>query len=104
LLRTTDGGISWAKQNIETPKGFFLSLYCVKVRGDYGWAVGNSGLMLHTTDGGNTWQLADVPVQLRSLWFRDISLLPGGRGFIVGSSGAVLAVAGEQFTPLKKRF
>jgi photosystem II stability/assembly factor-like uncharacterized protein len=104
LLRTTDGGISWEKQAVETPKGFPLALYAVQVRGSYGWAVGNSGFLLNSKDGGATWQLAQIPVQMASSWFSGLSLAPDGRGFIVGTSGLVLAADRDHFTPLKQRF
>jgi photosystem II stability/assembly factor-like uncharacterized protein len=104
LLVTTDGGISWRKQEVETPKGFSLALYDVEVRGEYGWAVGNSGYLLNSKDAGKTWHLVDVPVEMGSSWFRGVSLLPNGRGFVVGAKGLVLAADGSNFTPLKKQF
>ncbi len=104
LLATTDGGISWHKQEVETPRGFSLALYDVAVRGSYGWAVGNNGFLLNSKDAGATWHLAKVPVQMASSWLRQVSLLPDGRGFIVGATGLVLATDRDTFTPLKERF
>jgi len=104
LLATSDGGTSWQKQTIETPKGFMLPLYDVQVKGEYGWAVGNSGFLLESKDSGKTWKLADVPVKMASSWFRGVSLLPDGRGFLVGSRGLVLATDRDSFTPLKQNF
>ena len=102
LLATTDGGMTWAKQNIETPPGFFLALYDVQVRGNYGWAIGNSGFLLNSMDAGRTWQLVTVPVQMRGTWFRSISLLPTGHGYIVGETGMVLVIDQNKFKPLKE--
>lgn len=102
LLSTQDGGESWKKESIEMPKGFVLPLYDVAVQGLFGWAIGNSGLILHSQDGGQTWKLVEVPVRMAGSWFRGISLLPDGRGFIVGSRGLVLFVDRDTFTPLKK--
>ena len=104
LLHTTDGGITWARQAIETPKGFSPALYGVRVVGSYGWAVGNNGFLLNSVDAGNTWQTVKVPAQMGSSWFRDISLLPDGRGFIVGANGLVLTANRDTYTALKKRF
>ena len=104
LLATTDGGITWRKQEVETPKGFALALYDIEVRGQYGWAVGNSGYLLNSKDAGVTWHLVNVPVQMGSSWFRGLSLLPDGHGFVVGAKGLVLAANGSDFTPLKKQF
>jgi len=104
LLATTDGGATWQKVEVDTPKGFPLALYDVAVHGQYGWAVGNSGLLLHSRDRGASWHLVEVPVQLRGAWFRTVSLLEGGRGFIMGAKGMVLSTDGDRFTPLKQRF
>jgi photosystem II stability/assembly factor-like uncharacterized protein len=104
LLRTSDGGSTWQKQEIQTPWGFTLSLFDVAVRGAYGWAVGNSGFLLNSKDAGVTWELVKVPVQMGSSWLRALSLLPDGRGFIVGAGGLVLLADRDKFTPLKERF
>lgn len=104
LLATSDGGVTWHKQEVTTPKGFALALYDVKVRGSYGWAVGESGFLLNSKDAGETWQLVKVPVQMGSSWFRGVSLLPDGRGFLIGARGLVLAADRDTFTPLKQRF
>lgn len=104
LLSTTDGGISWTKQQVEAPKGFTLALYDVEVRGTNGWAVGNSGILLYSADAGATWKLVDVPAKLRSGWFRGISLLPDGRGYVVGARGLVLALDGASYTSLKENY
>jgi len=102
LLSTTDGGAQWKKEAIELPKGFVLPLYDVAVSGLFGWAVGNSGFILHSQDSGRTWKLHEVPVRMAGSWFRGVSLLPDGRGFIVGARGLVLSVDRDTITPLKK--
>jgi photosystem II stability/assembly factor-like uncharacterized protein len=104
LLATTDGGMSWVKQPVESPKGFTLALYDIEVRGNNGWAVGNSGILLYSSDAGVTWRLMDVPVKLRSGWFRGVSLLPDGRGFVVGARGLVVALEADTLTPLKQQY
>ncbi len=102
LLSTTDGGATWNKENVERPKGFVLPLYDIAVNGLFGWAVGNSGFILHSKDAGKTWQLAEVPVRMAGSWFRGITFLPDGRGFIAGARGLVLSVDRDTITPLKK--
>jgi photosystem II stability/assembly factor-like uncharacterized protein len=104
LLATADGGMTWRKQEIETPKGFTLPLYDVQVRGNYGWAIGNSGFLLSSKDAGVTWHLTKVPVQMASSWFRGVSLLPSGHGFLVGARGTVLATDRDTFVALKENF
>ncbi len=101
LLSTEDGGTTWTRQHVETPKGFTLPLYDVAVNGNYGWAIGNSGFLLQTKDGGKTWRLSDVPVKMAGSWFRGVSMLPDGRGFMVGARGLVLSADRDQFTALK---
>lgn len=102
MLRTHDGGQTWEQVKVPTRPGFSLSLYTVKIVGQYGWMIGDSGYLLTSTDGGETWKLADVPIQLASSWFRGVSLTPDGRGFIVGAEGLMLATDRASFTPLRK--
>ena len=109
LLHTTDGGQVWKRQKIKLPKdfvvplGFSLSLYAVAVEGKYGWVVGDSGFLANTSDGGESWQLVRVPSLLRGTWFRGLSMLPGGHGYIVGARGMVLSTRRDAFTSLKRR-
>jgi photosystem II stability/assembly factor-like uncharacterized protein len=98
MITTTDGGVTWAPQQVKSPPGFSLALYDLEILGNVGWAVGNSGFLLTSTDAGLTWNLVDVPPQLGSYWFREVALLPGGKGFIVGSTGMVLTINGTTFT------
>lgn len=104
LIATTDGGITWAKQKVDAPQGFNLALYDVDVRGEYGWALGNSGLLYSSQDGGTTWKLMDLAPKLRSGWFRGISLLGDGRGYIVGARGLVMTLDRTSFTALKQTY
>lgn len=103
MLRTVDGGMTWEKQSVKTPPGFSLALYDLDIRGNNGWAVGNSGFLLRTQDAGASWTLIEVPPQLGSYWFREVSLLGNGKGFVVGSTGMVLEVDGDTVKPNKKQ-
>lgn len=102
LLETHDGGGTWQKVAITTPPGFSLALFDLEVRGSLGWAVGNSGYLLTSKDAGVTWELVHVPEQMHSYWFREVSLLPDGKGYAVGSTGMVIAIDGNKYTALKK--
>jgi len=104
MLATEDGGATWVKQPVETPKGFVLPIYDIAVRGLYGWAVGNSGFLLHSQDAGKSWKLYPIPVQMAGSWFRGVSLMPDGRGYIVGSRGLVLSVDRDKMKPLKENY
>lgn len=101
MLATNDGGDTWTSAKVPTPPGFSLALYDVAVSGSIGWAIGNSGYLVNSTDGGATWSLVEVPSQMGSYWFRGISLQPGGKGYIVGSTGLVLTLDGTKYTPNK---
>ncbi|HVN84741.1 MAG TPA: YCF48-related protein [Candidatus Binatia bacterium] len=102
MLRTHDGGQTWERATVPTRPGFSLSLYSIKVAGSYAWAIGDSGYLLTSTDGGDSWKLADIPIQLASSWFRGVSLIPDGRGLIVGAEGLMLSVDRNAFTPTRK--
>lgn len=60
ILKTTDGGETWALQrsdtNVDQP---LFSVYFKNAQ--EGWAVGLWSLMLHTTDGGATWSTVTLP-------------------------------------------
>ena len=103
MLASTDGGITWTQQKVPMPPGFSLSLYDVEVRGNVGWMVGNDGFLLNSADGGATWKLVEVPSQMGSYWFREVSLLPNGKGYIVGSTGLVLTLDGTKYVANKQQ-
>ncbi|HUI28089.1 MAG TPA: YCF48-related protein [Candidatus Kryptonia bacterium] len=102
MLRTRDGGQTWERVKVPSRPGFSLSLYSVKIAGQYGWAIGDSGYLLSSTDAGESWKLADVPIQLAGSWFRGVSLVPDGRGLIVGADGLMLVTDRATFSPTRK--
>lgn len=54
VVRTLNGGLTWAATNRPTAMGEHL--YCVWVKTDTEWFVGTSnGRLLYTVDGGTTW-------------------------------------------------
>jgi hypothetical protein len=103
MLHTTDGGQSWNEQPTGGRAGFVLGIYDVAVEGNYGWAIGDSGLLLRSTDAGQTWKQVDLPIQLASNWFRGISMTAGAVGYIVGSGGIMLSMEREGFQDLKEK-
>lgn len=103
LLRTRDGGQSWAAQRGEASTGAleevrFLDvmknpgLYAVRVAGKTGMVVGDTGTVLVSRDGGEHWDRLELANGEGLAWLRDVSLLPGAQGFIVGGSGLSLRV------------
>ena len=60
ILRTTDGGETWALQrsDISVDQPLFSVYFKNSTEG---WAVGLWSLLLHTTDGGGTWSTVQLP-------------------------------------------
>ncbi|MFZ4620789.1 MAG: YCF48-related protein [Bacteroidota bacterium] len=73
----------WATQN----SGTTADLYSVWFKqGSEGWAVGDSGTILHTMDAGNVWTKLPSPVQSD---FKEIKFFNDTLGFIVGTGGII---------------
>lgn len=73
----------WATQN----SGTTADLYSVWFKqGSEGWAVGDSGTILHTMDAGNIWTKVPSPVQSN---FKEIRFFNDTLGFIVGTGGII---------------
>ncbi len=59
ILHTSDGGVTWTRQN----SGTDLTLTSIDFTDSKrGWAVGNEGTILHTLDGGKEWLKQESPV------------------------------------------
>jgi photosystem II stability/assembly factor-like uncharacterized protein len=87
ILRTLDGGGSWALQNFqpELNKPFLSVLFLDANRG---FAVGAFGLFDKTTDGGAHWSAVDAPAILGDgLHLYAIRKLGNGNLFIAGEQG-----------------
>lgn len=110
VLRTDDGGASWTVQHgmpavaavdeisfVETMEN--PGIYAVHVEGQLGVAVGDVGMLLVSRDGGRSWARRELPNGDKLAWVRDVSLVPGERGFVVGSNGFTAVVAGDHVAP-----
>ncbi|MEO0025589.1 MAG: YCF48-related protein [candidate division WOR-3 bacterium] len=74
---TTDGGVTWTRQNLGGPK------HAARIRfvdGEFGWAAGGDIVQLRTTNGGAEWQQVFLPVppfpsgdtaEFQGVWFVD---------------------------------
>ena len=102
ILRTRDGGRTWdVQRGTEQAEqldelGFMQTLknpgfYDVRVSGQYGVVVGDTGSLLTTTDGGETWTRYALPEKQRLVWMRGASLA-GEHGFVVGANGFSAAI------------
>ena len=99
VMHTEDGGRTWTVQrgNPEIAAVEEISfretlknpgMYAVRVEGDTGVIVGDTGMVLISSDGGRTWSQRELPDEQRLVWLRDVSLPPGASGgFAVGAAG-----------------
>ena len=87
MMRTTDGGESWTRVELE---GFDVDAILVRAvfsRGGRGWAFGEQGAIYTTRDAGKTWTAVQSPTR---------RLLLGGifvdddRGWIVGTGATII--------------
>ena len=53
ILRTTNGGIDWTEQFVDSTAGGYNAIQFTNVNN--GWIVGDAGKVLKTTDGGTNW-------------------------------------------------
>jgi photosystem II stability/assembly factor-like uncharacterized protein len=84
VLQTNDGGESWRRIPVPTKAELFHLDF---VGDDYGWIVGDGGVIIATTDGGGSWQtqISGTDRALRNVDFRDKD-----NGHAVGGRGVIL--------------
>lgn len=101
ILKTTDGGRSWALQHF-TPEDSKPLLGVLALDAQRVYAVGAYGLFLTTEDGGATWTQVDAPEILEEgLHLNALIRLGNGELFMVGEIGLLGASAdGRQWTRL----
>ncbi len=106
ILRTEDGGASWALQNFEAERESpFLDLIVLDAQRAI--VVGAYGMMLRTEDGGETWDQVDAPDVLEDEFhLNSINQLDNGSLFIAGEQGllAISADEGETWTRLESPY
>jgi photosystem II stability/assembly factor-like uncharacterized protein len=109
VLHTADAGHTWDVQHghpepatidelaftdaLKNP-----GLYAVSVVGQTGIVVGDTGTILASSDGGRSWTRHLLPDRDRYNWLRDVSLVPGAHGVIVGAKGTNADVEGTDIT------
>jgi photosystem II stability/assembly factor-like uncharacterized protein len=82
VLQTTDGGIHWTIDTLETVPAL-LAVHCTP--NGYGWALGGSGAILHTTNGGHEWteqSRSATYYPVSTIWFVDRNNGWIGSGYI----------------------
>jgi photosystem II stability/assembly factor-like uncharacterized protein len=109
VLHTTDGGRAWTVQHGNPEPATIDELafndalknpgmYAVAVVGDRGIVVGDTGTLLVSGDGGRSWARRVLPERERYSWLRDVSLVAGGAGVVVGAKGISGVVDGSDVT------
>lgn len=109
LLHTTDGGRTWTVQHGNPEPATIDELaftdalknpgmYAIAVAGDTGIAVGDTGTLLVSSDRGRTWSRRVLPEPDRFAWLRDVSLVSGASGVLVGAKGLSGAIANGDVT------
>ncbi len=83
VVKTVDGGNTWTILN---PGG--MTLYGTHFINDQkGWAVGNTGTIIHTENGGDTWTSQTSPT---TETLKDVHFINDSTGWIVGTNGTYL--------------
>jgi photosystem II stability/assembly factor-like uncharacterized protein len=96
LLRTTDGGSSWAV--VGSPVSSALRSVAFASDRLRAWAVGDGGVVLRSSDGGASWTRISAPTQatLRAVRFADDAL----HGIAVGDVAIGTSDGGATWTAL----
>ncbi len=87
VLRTEDGGVSWALVH-QAPEEFRPLLDLWFENENHGFAVGAYGLFLETRDGGQNWQRRILLAE--DMHLNAIAGGPGGRLYVAGEAGTLL--------------
>lgn len=116
ILKTTDGGATWVRQdnplptrepgatNTDDPSGQALNAVSF-TDADHGVAVAAIGSIVMTADGGATWTVKPTPApsSVRTIWpegiapsswdLKGVSFTDRDHGFVVGHLGVILSTA-----------
>ena len=96
IFQTRDGGTQWANQHLGSHN--INSVYFFEDDDTVGWAVGDSGTLLHTTEGGKkktgrggllqeTWLPVDAGTNKK---LTDVLFAGDSRGWVIGDGGTLL--------------
>ncbi|HEY0099293.1 MAG TPA: YCF48-related protein [Pyrinomonadaceae bacterium] len=87
LMKTSDGGESWARVEVTGADVDVLLTRVAFVEEMRGWAFGEMGALYNTTDGGATWARQLVPTKHLLLGG---AFLNEGQGWLVGAGNTIL--------------
>jgi photosystem II stability/assembly factor-like uncharacterized protein len=84
ILKTTDGGSTWAKQSTQTGKNLYGVYFADAQKG---WVADTWGGVSATTDGGNTWS---TQASASSTYFYAMQFTDAQHGFVLLQSDSLL--------------
>ena len=84
LYKTSDGGITWLRENAGTDEHLFSIFFTDELNG---WACGSYGTIIHTTNGGTEWRKQEAGTSSN---LNSIAFINGSTGLIAGSNGTIL--------------
>jgi photosystem II stability/assembly factor-like uncharacterized protein len=86
IVATTDGGVTWARQEAGTSKDLLSVCF---LDAEHGWAAG-TGVILRTSDGGRHWAVrqSETVVDLHHITFVDTH-----QGWASGDGGTIVATS-----------
>jgi photosystem II stability/assembly factor-like uncharacterized protein len=98
ILRTTNGGETWDLQRGQKVSQTLAELgmleairnpglYDISFSEDYGYVVGDIGMMLVSEDRGATWKEHKLPEDMALFWLRGVSASPGDHAVVAGANG-----------------
>jgi len=87
VLHTTNGGITWLRENIGTSNTCMDVFFTDSLRG---WITGSMGFLFKTINGGESWNQQDIgtTATLNEITFTDTQT-----GWIAGSGGSIFKTA-----------
>jgi len=86
LMKTTDGGDTWHRQDIADIPGWFFS---IAFGSDLTGCIGASEMIFYTTDGGETWHKSSKTFA-EFIDVMDIHLINGKEGWGAGDEGLII--------------
>lgn len=92
VLKTVDGGATWAYQDPKLSTSQFNQKDLTGVSfadQSTGWIIGLNGLVRRTSDGGSTWLVQSIPADVGSYNLRSISSADANHAIIVGQYNSI---------------